>query len=333
MKTLAIITLTLLTLSFNLYAYDAMNGQEVSPEFDQVIQDLESQALKASQVKAVLRLKDQNGDSNCQQCEDGSFVQRYERPTDHAATQDGIPGDDLAYDDMADLLDGAYSSIDLIETALSERLTSDYGQRIRDLEALSIEIVQQSGSKPSEKLLRYTLNRARNVVTSILPTVGKNTAELSRLLANFYRQNFELAASFVNNNQTALSAFDQEQVSEIDLDFDYMHMTEFGRTYALLMWDYTTTLTSSNAKAIILMKLAGFLGHDLYSDLRRRSKPVKQVIADIYRLQQSSLYKGILRSLKNRQEPADRQLDQLRSNLFNIITKLNKIELAPITLN
>ena len=226
--------------------------------------------------------------------------------------------------DISSIINNAYSSADLIAQALQERQNMPLGQRIQYLEERATDIIRISANRPTEILLRLTLNRSVDLTHHILPIMGYNTEELARELANFYRENFEMAASFGNNKIGVESRFttgDQDE-SGVAHFLRTVSIAEYGYAYANLMWNYSLGLSSGGSKAVILMRMLGYLGWDFNADLRRREKPIAQTIADIYLLQHSPLYQRILNTLASGNEPTQNDTAELRSRIFSIKEKI-----------
>lgn len=228
------------------------------------------------------------------------------------------PNQQSGYDVMRD----AYSSVDLIERALRERQTMPIGERLRFMTEQAGNIIAVSGERPTEILLRLTLNRSVDVFNHIRPIAGRNTESVARYLANFYRENFELAASF-GNNKIGVDSRLTLPVEYTTADFlKHLSIAEYGRMYASLLWRYSADLTSDSAKAVLLMRLVNYLGWDCNADLRRRERPIAQTIADIYELQHGHLYNNLLRTLAAGYEPSSSDLAQFRRRVYTILERL-----------
>lgn len=241
-------------------------------------------------------------------------------------TNEGIPGvgGSLDGDDISGIIQNAYSAAELVGNALRERERFPIGQRILFLQDEAKNIILASNNRPTEMLLRITLNRYVDTLSHVLPSMGRNTEMVAQQLANFGRENFERAAAFGNNRigmESRLS-IPQGKDSNVTSFLRKVSVADFGRIYASLMFRYSTGLSSDSAKAIMLMRLTNYLGWDFNNDLRRRERPLAQTLADIYKIQHGRLYKQILNTIASGVEPSQADVAALRSDVFELLQKL-----------
>lgn len=222
----------------------------------------------------------------------------------------------------SELLDNAYPSVELIKRAIKKREYMAIGQRIPYMEHEAKHICVASHNRTDEMLMRYVLNRAVDTVSFILPVYGRNTDEVARALSNFYLESFQLAAGYASNRVGL--------VADVSLGAEYdsaeylkkISMAEFGRTYAVLLWRYSQSLSSTSSKAILLMRLLTYMGWDMNMDLKRREPGIKMTIYDIYELQQSPQYNNILAALQAGYEPRNADVAYLRMGIDDIFVEL-----------
>lgn len=233
-----------------------------------------------------------------------------------APSREGLPSPgDLP--DPTENLENAYTTTTLIELAIDQAQVLSLGDRIRHYEKMAEQIVAKSAQRSNEETVRMTLNRAVDVVNSILNVMGQNPSLIAQWTANFYEENFKLAKMFANNPSTLM------QKGSLNSSFTYhvISIAEFGRIYSTLLWRFSTSLTSATSKAIMLMKLVGFLTYDVNLDLARDNESLKEVLADLVHLQeQNANYQKILDQLDANTEPTTVNL--LRSDVYYILQKL-----------
>ncbi len=242
--------------------------------------------------------------------------------TDVLEETDWNEGSLVGNEDLDQLIDDAYTSLDLIDYALESRLEYQYGDRVQFLHERAKEIVSKSEGKSEELLLRLTLKRTMKIGQGIVTIMGKNNHENLRWLSNFYKDGYEMASSLTNGNYSLISTL--QDVGEYDSKASYLTSAEFGRRHALRVWNYTTGLSSDATKAVLLVKLVSYLGLDLKNDLRRREEGIAKSIADVYHLQKSRTYKNVITSLKNNMIPARADIAKLRRTIHTIIQKMNQ---------
>ena len=220
--------------------------------------------------------------------------------------------------DVRDLVESAYSTPKLIEKALKDAQGKGIGQRIRTYENYAGRILRRSGQKTTEILVRLTLNRSVDVMQTVLPIAGNNPDAIALWAANFYEESFNLAAMLANNPAVASYTGDVTDVAQF---LQNVSLAEFGRIYSSLLFRFTASLSSDSSKAVMLMKLVGYLGWDCNNDLRRRE--VKEVIADIYSMQHDpGPYQGAVETIARGLEPRRGDLANLRNDVFELLKTL-----------
>jgi hypothetical protein len=221
-----------------------------------------------------------------------------------------VSGDDIT---------AAYSTSSLLDEAIDKAQTLPVGERISHFETMALEIVQLSEkqNRPDEELIRITLNRAVDVIQGILPVMGTNNELIAQLVANIYQEHFNLAKMFANSPRQ-LSYRGKFSASN---PYSGFSIAEFGRIYSTLLWRFSASLTSKASKAIMMMKLVGYLGYDVNLDQNRENQSLQEVLADVIRLQsQNANYQKILNDLESDIEPST--VNQLRSDVTFILHKL-----------
>jgi hypothetical protein len=219
--------------------------------------------------------------------------------------------------DPRDVVESAYTTSTLIERAIATAQTRGIGERIQVYENFAGRILRRSGQRTADILVRLTLNRSVDVIRTVIGTAGANPEFVALWVANFYHETFRLAAMLANNPGVATH---QGNVNVANF-LQRVSLAEFSRIYSRLLFSASTSLTSDSSKAILLMKLIGFVGFDCNNDLRRRS--LAEVIADIYTLQNDEpAYQNVVQSLLRGQEPSSRDLASLRSQVYEILSTL-----------
>lgn len=233
-----------------------------------------------------------------------------------APTREGLPSPgDLP--DPTENIESAYSTATLIDLALDHAQVLSLGERIVHFEKMAAEIVNKSATRPNEEVVRMTLNRSVDVVNAVLNVMGQNPSLIAQWTSNFYEENFKLAKMFANNP----TPLQQRGESVFSSYVACLSIAEYGRIYSTLLWRFSTSLTSQTSKAIMLMKLVGYLGYDINLDLARDSDSLKEVLADIVNLQQKNAnYQRILNQLDENIEPTT--VSSLRSDVYYILQKL-----------
>ncbi len=233
-----------------------------------------------------------------------------------APTREGLPSPgDLP--DPSENIEAAYTTATLIDLALDRTQVLPLGERISHFEKMASDIVSKSASRPNEEVVRMTLNRSVDVVNAILAVMGQNPSLIAQWTTNFYEENFKLAKMFANNP----SQLQQRGSASFSGYMTSLSIAEYGRIYSSLLWRFSTSLTSQTSKAIMLMKLVGYLGYDINLDLARDSDSLKEVLADIVNLQQHNAnFQRILNQLDENTEPTTVSL--LRSDVYYILQKL-----------
>ena len=287
----------------------------------QALQSLESQRLTRADIESAFNVNVPEPTDTISDLQ--YFATTKVRPP---VTNEGIPNmrGTLEGDDINSIIQNAYSPAELAANALHDRERYPMGQRILFLQDEAKNIIIASGTRPTDILLRITLNRYVDTLSHVLPSMGRNTEMVAQQLSNFGRENFERAAAFGNNRVGIESrlAIPQGRDSEVAHFLRKVSTAEFGRIYSDLMFRYSTGLSSDSAKAIMLMRLTGYLGWDFNNDLRRRERPLAQTLADIYKIQHGRTYIQILNTIKMGYEPAQSDVAALRSDIFDLLGKL-----------
>ena len=225
-------------------------------------------------------------------------------------SREGIPG----YDEdpsADDLIQQGYPTNILIRRAMDEAERKPMGRRIMFYELQAQRIIENSGEKANEEATRLVLNRSVDVVQNIIRWAGRNSEMVAQFTAQFYSQNYEIALAYTNTPPTYV-----EQV---------FPRAKVGIYYSRMLFSNHGALISDSAKAIMLVKLLGYLGQDLNSDLRRRNDDYRYALLDILNIQKSDeQYASILNSLAARQEPRSGDIVGLRSQISRILMSLPK---------
>jgi hypothetical protein len=246
-------------------------------------------------------------------------------------TTDGIPGARGEGREMPidDLLARAYRSVDLIEMILEERKTYALGPRLLYMENGIREVMKLSGTRGDEEALRDCLNRGLDIISLVLPVTGAAPAASAQWATNFYRSVMVLAAGLQNNGRQRILKIRSDDSKNPDEDFAQaenvvsgLTSAKYGQVYANLLYRFSTTPGTRAAKAILLMRLLAYLGHDLNKDLARREQGISRTVADISRLQNEPIYKDIIAAFRRGVSPTSAQLATLRSRTFTILSKL-----------
>jgi hypothetical protein len=226
-------------------------------------------------------------------------------------SREGIPG----YDEEPsadDLVQQGYPTNILIRRTVEEAMRKPMGRRIMFYETQAQRIIENSGEKANEEATRLVLNRSVDTVQNIIRWAGRNSEMVAQFLAQFYVQNYEIALAYTNSPPPTYvdQAFPRAKV---------------GIFYSRMLFSNHGALISDSAKAIMLIKLIGYLGQDLNSDLRRRNDEYRYALLDIVNIQKSDdQYQSILNSLAAKQEPRSSDVAGLRSQISRILMSLPK---------
>ena len=226
-------------------------------------------------------------------------------------SKEGIPGFDS--DAPADdLIQQGYPTSILIRRTIDDAERKPMGRRIMFYELQAQRIIENSGEKANEEATRLVLNRSVDVVQNVIRWAGRNSEMVAQFVAQFYAQNYEIALAYTNSPPP----------SYVDQTFP---RAKVGIYYSRMLFSNHGALISDSAKAIILIKLIGYLGQDLNSDLRRRNDDYRYALLDILNLQKSDeQYQSILNALANKQEPRSSDIAGVRSQVSRILMSLPK---------
>lgn len=265
--------------------------------------------LKAGEIEANNRLR------NSQHVERVLAALRLTPPP----STEGIPQTG-ELPDPGDVIQRAYTTASLIQKSIDQAATLPLGQRISFFEEAAARIIRKSAHQPTEQLIRITLNRSVDIANQVLPIAGNNPELIAQWLANFYLESFKLAAMWANNPCLLQSELGLASVSKY---LTHVSLAEFGRVYSTLLWRATANMTSDSSKAVMLIKLLGYLGWDFNLDLRRRESGIAEVVADVYEMQnEDPNYQNIVMSLENGNEPSSTDLALLRRKIYTILQSL-----------
>lgn len=232
-------------------------------------------------------------------------------------------GDLFRFDDTTDerFFNSAYRSADLIERALEERFEYSYSERASFLSQEALNIIDHSGKRNDEVLLRISLQRTYELGQVIARINGDKDEENNRWLASFYKEGFDFALDLSNSNFMLVSY--AYNIPDYDSHVNYLTSAEFGRQHALRIWEFSTGLQTDLTKAVLLVKLVSYLAQDLKNDLRRRENHIIKSLADLYHVQQSKIYKEVHRTLMMGESPTKKDLAALRRSIFRVISSMN----------
>ncbi len=244
--------------------------------------------------------------------------------------KDGIPGVHGEGNSMIvdDVVARAYNSVQMIELILEERKTYAMGPRVLYMENGIRGVLKISDKRSDEEALRETLNRGLDIMSLVLPITGATPEASAQWASNFYRTVLTLAAGLQNNDRQKILRINRsendnnELVENPERYVSGLTSAKYGQVYANLLYSFSTTPGTRAAKAVLLMRLLGYLGHDLNEDLARRSDGVARTITDIYRLQNDPVYLNIVQALRRGFSPSSSELATLRSRTYSIISKL-----------
>lgn len=223
-------------------------------------------------------------------------------------SHEGIPGQETE-PDVSDLLNVHYKTSTMIQRAMSDAQRKPVGPRIQFYEQKAAKIIQNSGELPTETAVRIVLNRSIDVVQTTIKSAGNNSELIANIVANFYKSSFEVALGYANNPP-----------NYVDADFP---RAQVGIYWARFLWSHQAGLTSDSFKAITLIKLLGYLGQDLNSDIRRRATDYREALVDIYDIQQNEMaYQNIIDSLERKEEPKSSDVAGLRVRVNQMLTLL-----------
>lgn len=225
-------------------------------------------------------------------------------------SREGIPGSE-AEPDPSDLIQSGYPTSVLIRRTIEQAERKSLGAQIMFYEQQAARIIQNSGELANEEATRLVLNRSIDIVQNIIKWAGLNSEMVAQFAAQFYLQSYHVALAYLNNPP-----------SYVD---DVFPRAKVGIYFSRVIFSNHGALITDSAKAIMLVKLLGYLGQDLNSDLRRRNNEYRYALLDILNLQKDDeQYQNILNSLAAKQEPRSSDLAGLRSQVSRILMSLPK---------
>jgi len=244
-------------------------------------------------------------------------------------TMDGIPVGNIPRYIPDDFDKDAYQGdeiVTLIKETIRDCRNNAPGPRILCYETQISTIMAVSGEDDNQRLLRFTLNRAVDVVHHVLPFAGRNSDAVAGLMDNFYETMLTQAVSFVNDKRKLCSNLDEDYgVSSKENHPDPLDVSvaEFGRLFVQEMYQLAqSTNITERAKAVLLMRATGYLGWDLSSDLEWREAPIRQLMSAVYKLQNSDDYDKLLSEIENN-EPKLSTLNNFLNKLAIIMEDLS----------
>jgi hypothetical protein len=224
-------------------------------------------------------------------------------------SREGIPGreEDANSDD---LIEDGYPTDILIRKTMKQAQEMPMGKRILFYETQTARILVSSGEKNNEQATRVVLNRTVDVVQNMIRWAGDNPALIAQFIDKLYEQSYEVALAYLNN-------------PPVKADGSYPR-AQVGVYYARVLFSNHAVLVKDSAKAIMLVKLLGYLGQDLNSDpLFRRSKEYRYSLLDILDIQKEDVsYQNIINSLANHDEPRPSDMASLRTKIAQVLMGL-----------
>lgn len=246
-------------------------------------------------------------------------------------SDDGIPIGNIPRHVSDEFPNGAYQGkriVQLILKSIDKCRDEKVGQRIVCYEGKIGTIIAVSGERIDQRLLRFTLNRAVDVVHHFLPFAGRNSDAIADLTVNFYENMLYLGAAFINNDKQFCSNLDSlyqvttQDTAQMILD---IQVADFGRIFLDQLYDLSRNSNlSQRARAVVLMRALGYLGWDLASDLKFREPAVAEAMIDVYELQASPTYERLLASITNDKEPVIADVNAFKNQIFKIKSALPK---------
>jgi hypothetical protein len=238
----------------------------------------------------------------------------------HTSSGEGLPSPQ-SEQDISDLKDSAYTTVELIKRALQGGATLPTGQKIEHFANATKSIVEKSGQNAYEEASRITLNRANDIVDLTLRILGVNSDLVANYVSGFYVKSLQIAAAYANNPSIII---DQRRSVAPTLT-KITTRAQLGIYYSQFLWTHQSNLTSDSSKGVILIKLLDYLFDDLNLDLQRREPILKQTLVDIDDLKKNNLsYRRILWAIDKNQEPNNLDVRQLRGKVETILSNLNQ---------
>jgi hypothetical protein len=211
------------------------------------------------------------------------------------------------------------STHNLLVKTLAKAEEMGVGSPIAFFEQAAPKVLEISGQNQNEAVVRITVNRAVEVVKTIIGSIGRNTPEAARIIAAYYTDAFKMAQSYTTRQQNLILNLN---TSSDRCGSSPVLIGDFGTKFAQRLFDLSATATmSQSAKAITLVFAVGYLGIDLNYDLRTSlHEEFQDILVNIRELQQEDeSMKAVLNSLDNNQEPTFSAVAKLRYAVHGII--------------
>lgn len=216
----------------------------------------------------------------------------------------------------------------VIENTLSAVKGLPMGGKIQKFESAIADVIKASGQNPVELTARITLNRAMDLMQTVMPIAGVPTTndaegsedEVARFAANFYTEAFTLSLAYSNNKYTLGSILSFNEIYE-----NTMFQANYGFTLANLIFRFSQNAgIDTSAKAVMLIKAIGYLGWDIMADVRHfRVDGFREILVEIYKLQKEDPdMKSILESLNAGFKPNESNIKRLRGKVFGLLQKM-----------
>lgn len=208
----------------------------------------------------------------------------------------------------------------VILEALKKAETLPMGQKIRHYDSAVKKVLRTSFKRDGERTARMTLNRAFDVVNTVLAMT--NTPEAHALYAaNLYETAFQLALSQVNSDVSIYKVVDIEKETK-----KVLFLGDYGVMFSKLMESYMSHANITNAhRAVMVIKALGYLAWDLRLDVRgmnNRSESVSNVLVKIYELQKEDPdMQGLLAALERGNEPNLASLRRVADQVSTVIAE------------
>jgi hypothetical protein len=195
-----------------------------------------------------------------------------------------------------------FSTGHVIFEALKGAAELPMGQKILHYDDAVKDVLATSNKREGERTARMTVNRAFDVVNTVLTMT--NTPEAHALYAaGFYENAFKLSYAQVNDNVSIYRTVNIDSITR-----QIIFLGDYGVIFAKFMESYMNHANITNAhRAVMAIKTLGYLAWDLRLDARgmnNRSEAISNLLAKIYKLQKENIeMKSLLASLERGQEP------------------------------
>jgi hypothetical protein len=220
----------------------------------------------------------------------------------------GVPGRESEPNDD-DLMEQQYPLNVFLRESLDEaKSLKSIGSRIGFFEGKVADIFSSKGTL-NDEAPKLVLNRTVDMVQNVIKWIGRNSELSQQFLVQYYVQGFNVALAYSQNPPyRAEGGFSRADV---------------GIFYSRVIFKNQAGLISNTANGVMLIKLLGYLGQDLNSDLLRREKEYSLPLKKIRALQKRDPnYQRILSSLASNTEPRDSDLAGLRRQISNLFDSL-----------